>query len=62
MYYSDQSMQLANCGCKIQIFTECEAPSCRCGGGCWNDEYEFSYDIEITEPCSLHGGTDACRS
>ena len=56
MYYSDLSTQTAKCGCKIEAYTQCESEPCRCGGGCWDDEYTFTYDLEITEPCEAHGG------
>lgn len=59
MYYSDASSRYAECGCRIQIFTEVESPACRCGGGCWDDEYEFTYDIQILDPCPSHDAAGA---
>lgn len=56
MYY-DASIQTAKCGCKIDIETDVDWPSCRCYADCYSDEYEFSYEIEIIEPCAQHGGS-----
>lgn len=54
MYADYGSSQTAKCGCKITITTEVDWPSCRCSSDCWSDEYEFTYEIEIDEPCKEH--------
>jgi hypothetical protein len=46
----------AECGCKIDLEADWNAPCCRCGGGCWDDEGEWEHKATIVEACAAHGG------
>jgi hypothetical protein len=52
----------AKCGCKIDLEAEWDAPRCRCGGGCWDDEGEWCHEAVIDEPCALHSNSAVERA
>jgi hypothetical protein len=43
------------CGCQIQIEAACDTgPTCRCGGGCWNEPPKWSVEGKWVSNCEEH--------